>query len=67
MTPNAQHKRAERERRVARGDKRVEIWLEKDQLEWLDMDGMTPQQSVMFALYRLRAIHPKLTKGSAPS
>lgn len=25
---NAEHKRAERERRVARGDKRIEVWLE---------------------------------------
>lgn len=29
MTPNAQHKRAERERRKAAGYKRVELWLPK--------------------------------------
>lgn len=29
MTPNAQHKRAERERRVARGDKRIEVWVSR--------------------------------------
>lgn len=28
MTPNAQHKRAERERRKAAGYKRVEVWLD---------------------------------------
>ena len=36
MTPNAQHKRAERERRKAAGYKRVEVWVGPRQQTHLD-------------------------------
>lgn len=35
MTPNAQHKRAERERRKAAGEARVEVWLSADDVAHL--------------------------------
>ena len=36
MTPNAQHKRAERERRKAAGEVRVEVWLSPQSVEYLE-------------------------------
>lgn len=35
MTPNAQHKRAERDRRKAAGDVRCEVWLSAQDVAWL--------------------------------
>lgn len=36
MTPDALHKRAERQRRREAGEVRVEVWLRKDQIQALD-------------------------------
>lgn len=58
MTPNAQHKRAERERRKAAGDRRLEIWVGKreyEDLQWImDEKGYSPEIAVSMALYVYR-------------
>lgn len=42
MTPNAQHKRAERERRKAAGYKRVECWIKADDVSWMTRTYRVP-------------------------
>lgn len=56
MTPNAQHKRAERERRKAAGEVRMEFWMTPDMVSDLehcryrDNRTMTPQDALAYAL-----------------
>ena len=50
MTPNAQHKRAERERRKAAGEVRVECWLSADDVKWLTEHGATINDAVRYTV-----------------
>lgn len=57
MTPNAQHKRAERERRKAAGEVRCEVWLDKQAQADLDKisslcDG-SKENAIVNALWSL--------------
>lgn len=58
MTPNAQHKRAERERRKAAGDRRVELWLDdaaqKDLAAIMKEQGMTKEDALCTGLMAFR-------------
>lgn len=53
MTPNAQHKRAERERRKAAGEVRVETWVSAKSMKWLEAmarDAEVPVSQMITAL-----------------
>lgn len=46
MTPNAQHKRAERERRKAAGEVRCEVHVSADDHAWLKQVALDNEASV---------------------
>lgn len=58
MTPNAQHKRAERERRKAAGDRRMECWMSADNAVWIDKEvcrtGATVSEVIQDAIDYMR-------------
>lgn len=57
MTPNAQHKRAERERRRKAGERRVELWLDdaaQKDLAAIMQSGMTKEDALCSGLMAYR-------------
>ena len=63
MTPDALHKRAERQRRSEAGEVRVEVWLDQktfDQLKWLEENFDESRAEVItIAVQWLRSAHER--------